>query len=173
MHIFIETDRLILRELLPSDAEGMFELDSDPEVHRYLGNNPIRHVDQAKQIIDHVRRQYVDVGIGRWAMEEKETGNFLGWAGLKLNREPMNNHVDYYDVGYRLLKKHWGRGYATEAAKASLDYGLSRLNLTDIYGIADANNLASRKVLEKIGLQFVEAFDFEGDPHFWYKVSRI
>jgi ribosomal-protein-alanine N-acetyltransferase len=173
MHIFVETDRLILRELLPSDAEGMFQLDSDPEVHRYLGNNPIRHIDQAKQIIDHVRRQYVDVGIGRWAMEEKETGNFLGWAGLKLNRESMNNHVDYYDVGYRLIKKHWGKGFATEAAKASLDYGLSRLNLNDIYGIADANNLASRKVLEKIGLQFVEAFDFEGDPHFWYKISRL
>lgn len=172
MKIFAETSRLILRELLPSDAEGMFELDSDPDVHRYLGNKPITDIEKSREVIAFVRQQYIDNGIGRWAMVEKETDNFIGWAGLKLVKEMTNNHIDYYDVGYRLIKKYWGFGFATEAARASLDYGFDVLKLNDLYGVTDANNLASRKVLEKVGLRFVEAFNEESVPLYWFKISR-
>ena len=171
MKIFAETDRLILRELVASDAEGLFAIDSDPDVHRYLGNNPVKSMEQIKDVIQFIRNQYVENGIGRWAMIEKTTHNFVGWAGLKLIKEPTNHHCNYYDLGYRLHKNYWGKGFATEAAKASVDYGINQLNLKDIYGIADVNNVASKKVLEKVGLKFIETFNLEGTPHSWFHLQ--
>src|SRR5918993_1172509 len=99
--MIIETERLILREFLPSDDEGMFELDSNPEVHKYLGENPSHTIEQAREMIANIRQQYAENGIGRWAAIEKETGNFIGWSGLKFIREYENNRIHYYDVGYR------------------------------------------------------------------------
>src|ERR1035437_6707591 len=133
MKIFTETERLILREILPSDDKGMFELDSDKEVHKFLGNKPVQNIEQSRQVIEFIGQQYLTNGIGRWAIIEKSTNNFLGWTGLKLVKEEINNHTDYYDLGYRLIKKYWGKGFATESAKASLDYGFNILQLTDIY----------------------------------------
>ncbi len=173
MKIFAETERLILREILPSDDKGMFALDSDKDVHKYLGNKPIISIEQARQTIDLVRQQYIDNGIGRWAIIDKNTNNFIGWTGLKLVKELTNNHKNYYDLGYRLIKKYWGKGFATETAKASLDYGFSTLNLTEIFGTADINNLASRNVLEKAGLKYIETFNHNGTPTDWFKISRL
>src|SRR5688572_20999829 len=99
MQIFIETPRLILRELLPEDDQAMFELDSNKEVHTYLGNQPLTNIDQSREIIAFIRKQYVDNGIGRWAVIEKSTGEFAGWSGLKLMKELTNDHVNYYDLG--------------------------------------------------------------------------
>ena len=73
MKIFAETDRLILREILPTDIDGMYELDSDPEVHRYLGNQPVTNKDQVVEVINFIRQQYIDNGIGRWAIIDKKT----------------------------------------------------------------------------------------------------
>ena len=69
-----ETDRLLFRELLPSDAEALFELDSDPEVVKYVGVPPLNHIDQTHKVIQSIRQQYADFGIGRWAVILKETG---------------------------------------------------------------------------------------------------
>jgi len=171
MEIFTETERLTLRELVPSDVEGLFAVDSDPEVNIYLGNNPVKSIEQTIGIIQFIRNQYTENGIGRWAMIEKTTNNFIGWAGLKLVKEPTNNHCNYYDLGYRLNKNYWGKGFATEAAKASVDYGINQLNLKDIYGMADTNNIASKKVLEKVGLKFIETFNLEGTPHSWFHLK--
>lgn len=171
MEIFAETERLILREIVPSDKEGMFELDADPEVHRYLGNQPVKDMEQVTEIIKYIRRQYVDYGIGRWAIVEKETNSFIGWSGLKFNTEPINNRVNYYDVGYRLIKRYWGKGFAAESAKPALDYGFEKIKLTEIIGIADVRNTASRKVLEKIGLHYTGKFDLEGDQHDWLRIT--
>jgi len=171
MEIFTETERLTLRELVPSDVEGLFAVDSDPEVNIYLGNNPVKSIEQTIGIIQFIRNQYTENGIGRWAMIEKTTNSFIGWAGLKLVKEPTNNHCNYYDLGYRLNKNYWGKGFATEAAKASVDYGINQLNLKDIYGMADTNNIASKKVLEKVGLKFIETFNLEGTPHSWFHLK--
>ncbi len=172
MQIFVETERLLLRELLPADDSGIFELDSDPEVQKYLGNNPIKHVEEARSAIAFIRQQYLENGIGRWAVIEKETNSFVGWAGLKFVREKINNHINYHNVGYRLIKKYWGKGYATEAAKASLAYGFDELKLKDIYAMADVNNDASRRVLEKVGLTLVETFDLHGIAQNWFRISK-
>ena len=95
----IETERLILREILPSDADAMFELDSDPEVHRYLGNDPVKSRKRIFEIIDFIRGQYHAFGIGRWAVVLKENNKFIGWAGLKYVNEPMDALPCYYDLG--------------------------------------------------------------------------
>ena len=170
MKFYIETERLILRELLPTDDYGIFELDSDAEVHRYLGNKPIESIEQARLSIEFIRQQYITNGIGRWAVVEKNSNNFTGWAGLKLITETINNHSYYYDVGYRFIKRYWGKGYATEAAKACVDYGLNNLNPEQMYGMANCDNKASRKVLEKAGLSYVETFDYNGEETDWFKI---
>jgi RimJ/RimL family protein N-acetyltransferase len=172
MKIFVETERLFLREIVSSDERGLYELDSDPEVHRYLGNKPVKSVEQIREVIKFIRQQYVDNGIGRWAIIDKTTGEFVGWTGLKLVKEQTNNHIDYYDLGYRLLRKFWGKGIATEAAVASLDFGFRVLGVTEIYAMADCENFSSNNVLNKIGLKLIETFDYEGVKHNWYKINR-
>ena len=172
MEIFAETERLILRELLPIDRNSLFAIDSDPEVHIYLGNNPVENIEKIDDNIKFIRKQYVDNGIGRWAVIEKSTNNFIGWAGLKLIRELTNNHIDYYELGYRLNKSYWGKGFATESAKASLQYGFNTLNLNKIYAIADSKNVASRNVIEKIGLKYIETFTNNDTDHDWFEIHK-
>lgn len=172
MNIFAETDRLILREIVPEDEEGLFQLDSDPEVHRFLGNRPVKNIEQTREIIQFIRKQYIDNGIGRWAIIEKDTNNFVGWTGLKLVTEITNNHVNYYDLGYRLIKSHWGKGYATETANASLQFAFEELKLKEIFAITDIRNINSKNVLEKAGLKLIETFDYDGIKHNWFNIDR-
>lgn len=172
MNIFIQTDRLILREILPTDVDGMFALDSDPEVHKYLGNKPVTSKEQVVAVINFIRQQYIDNGIGRWAVIDKHTNDFMGWAGLKFVTELTNNHQNYYDLGYRLRKKYWGQGIATEAAKASLQYAFEQLKTHEVYAMADCENIGSNKILKKLGLQFIKKFDFDGIEHNWYCITE-
>lgn len=172
MNIFIQTDRLILREILPTDVDGMFALDSDPEVHKYLGNKPVTSKEQVVAVINFIRQQYIDNGIGRWAVIDKRTNDFIGWAGLKFVTELTNNHQNYYDLGYRLRKKYWGQGIATEAAKASLQYAFEQLKTHEVYAMADCENIGSNKILKKLGLQFIEKFDYDGIEHNWYCIKK-
>jgi ribosomal-protein-alanine N-acetyltransferase len=171
MKVHIETDTLIIRELEVSDAEGMFELDSDPEVHEFLGKNPIKTIDEAHEAIAYIRKQYTSNGIGRWAIIDKKTEDFIGWTGLKYEKA-LRKEFNYYDLGYRLRKKYWGNGIATETAIASLKYGFEKLNLKAIGAAAEVNHAASNKILKKIGLKFIETFDYEGVTHNWYTLSK-
>ena len=172
MNVHIETERLILRDLEEYDAKGIFELDSDPEVHEFLGKKPIKTIEEAKQVIDFIRNQYVQNGIGRWAIIDKKTGDFIGWSGLKYE-QGLRKDFSYYDLGYRLRKKYWGNGIATETAIESLKYGFEKLDLKEIGAAAEVNHLASNKILKKIGLKFIDTFDFEGSPHNWYNIRKI
>ncbi len=173
MKTFAETERLILRELVMADDQGMFELDSDPEVHKYLGNEPVKTIEQSRDAINFIRKQYEDNGIGRWAVIEKQSGKFIGWAGLKLIKEPVNGHINIHDVGYRFIKQAWGKGYATEAAKACINYGFNTLGLTEIYGFANLDNEASKAVLQKCGLVYRNNFTFVGIEHAWYEIKSV
>lgn len=171
MQIYIETKRLILREITEADVNGIFELDSDPDVHKYLGNKPIKSLEESKAIIKYIQKQYEENGIGRWAVVDKVTNEFIGWSGLKYEKE-VRKEMDYYDLGYRLKKKFWGKGIATETALESLNYGFQKLNLNEIFAGAHIENIASNKVLQKVGLKFIETFEFDGAPHHWYKLNR-
>ncbi|HEX5625777.1 MAG TPA: GNAT family N-acetyltransferase [Saprospiraceae bacterium] len=172
MKIFAETERLLLREIVPEDLDGFLELDSDPEVHRYLGNRPVSDKNKLLEIIRYVRQQYLDHGIGRWAVVEKSSNRFIGWSGLKKVTETVNHHINYYDLGYRLIRSHWGQGYATESARAALAYGFDQLQLKEIYAAAHSDNLASQNILTKVGFRFIETFDDDGAKHHWYKILR-
>lgn len=152
MNVVIETERLIMRELLPMDAEGMFALDSNPNVHQYLGNNPVQSIEQIHGAINSIRNQYLTRGIGRFAVILKETNEFIGWSGLKYTTEPENNHVNFYDLGYRLQEKHWRKGYALESARAWLDYGFNQMNIKTMYTSAHIDNVGSNAILQKIGM---------------------
>lgn len=168
----IETERLYFRELEETDAAGIFELDSDPEVHQFLGQHPIKNITEAQKTIEMITAQYKRNGIGRWAIIEKASNEFVGWGGFKLITEETNRHINYHDLGYRFIKRFWGKGYATESAKASVDYAFNQLNLPVIYAIADVGNAASQKVLEKCGLLYKETFDYEAVPHRWYEMKN-
>ncbi|VAV83190.1 hypothetical protein MNBD_BACTEROID02-1539 [hydrothermal vent metagenome] len=175
MKIYIETERLILREILPTDVKGMFELDSDTEVHKYLGEKPIQTKQQATDAILFIRKQYRDYGIGRFAAIEKLSGEFIGWSGLKFNtgeKEVLNGKRDFYDIGYRFIPRYWGKGYATESSFAALNYGFKELNLDLIVGAAEIENVASNKILQKIGLKYINDFPFEDKIASWYELKR-
>ncbi len=169
----VETIRFILREILPTDVDGLFELDSDPEVHRYLGNNPVTTKSQIVEVIKFIRQQYSDHGIGRWAIIDKITNDFVGWTGLKFVTDNTNNHVNFYDIGYRLKRKYWGQGIATETAKASLDYAFNQMNTETVYASASCDNCASNTVLKKIGMNFVETYFYEDIECNWYCITNI
>jgi len=171
MKVHIETDRLIIRELEVFDAEGIFDMDSNIDVHEFLGNKPIKTIDEAHKIIDIIRKQYISNGIGRWAIIDKKTDDFIGWTGLKYE-EGLRTEFNYYDLGYRLRKKYWGNGIASETAIESLKYGFEKLNLKEIGAAADINHIASNRILKKIGLKFIETFNYDGVTHNWYNMVK-
>jgi [ribosomal protein S5]-alanine N-acetyltransferase len=171
MKIITETERLIIREIEISDTDVMLELHSDPIVHRYLGNKTITSREGIIDAINSLRKQYADFGVGRWAMIHKKTGEFIGWTGLEFVTKPINNHKNYYDLGYRLLRKFWGQGFATESAFASIDYVFNKLGAAEIYAMADIDNVGSNMILKNVGLRFIESFDNEGVKHNWYRLT--
>ncbi|MFM1999118.1 MAG: hypothetical protein RL204_1065 [Bacteroidota bacterium] len=170
--IFIETERLILREILPTDVDGLFELDSNPEVHKYLGNKTIQSKEKIVELIEFIRKQYVDNGIGRWAVIDKETNAFMGWTGLKFVTDLTNNHKNFYDIGYRLIPKYWGKGIATESAITVLDYAFNTMKLEEVFAAASCENIGSNKILQKIGLHFIETFYYDDIKCNWYRIDK-
>lgn len=168
----IETTRFLLRPFETSDKEGLFSLDSDPEVVRYLGNNPMQTIEQAEQLIAYIQQQYADNGIGRWVVADKQTGEFIGWAGLKFVTEPTNDRTHFYDIGYRLLQKHWGKGIATECALVSLEYGFGTMQLDAIHAGAHQQNVVSNHILQKLGFKFIEPFFYDGEPQNWLTLIK-
>ena len=149
----LETERLYLREFTLDDAEMIFQMHQDAVITKYTGDPiPWDNIELVQQILtDAILPQYKN-NIGRWAVYLKSTNEFLGWCGLK----DVDGEID---LGYRYIQKYWGKGYATEAAKAVLNYGIK---LKNIIGRADSRNTASIKVLEKIGLRFKEKY-LEGE----------
>ncbi|HEU0137782.1 MAG TPA: GNAT family N-acetyltransferase [Flavobacterium sp.] len=169
MKTSFETDRLYFREFLPSDDVYLYELDSNPEVHLFLGNKPVKSIEESRKEIANFKQQYLENGIGRWAAFLKDCEQFIGWAGLKIEKK-VNGHDRFYDLGYRLMPKHWGNGYATEAAKAFVKHGFEEMGLTVINAYASAHHYSSRAVLEKAGLQYVNSFEYEGGEEVWYEI---
>ena len=168
----IYTPRLILRPFSVSDDIAMFRLDSDPLVHTYLGNKTVNDIAESREIIASVMRQYVDLGIGRWAATLRSSGEVIGWSGLKLMPESAENPAGYYDVGYRFMPQYWGNGFATESAQAALCHGFRTMGLTEIVGTAHNENIASRKVLEKCGLRYVKKYKWNDITCDWLCITR-
>jgi ribosomal-protein-alanine N-acetyltransferase len=162
----LETDRLYLREFEISDAPKMYELNLDPDVIRYTGDSSFASLEETEKFMRNYSA-YKDFGYGRWAVIRKVDEEILGWCGLKYLPETKET-----DVGYRFFKKYWGQGYATESALASLEYGFNTLNLPTIVARAMHENLASIKVLEKIGLKYWKEDTCAEHPAVCYKLDK-
>jgi [ribosomal protein S5]-alanine N-acetyltransferase len=172
MDLIIETKRLILREFLHYDAETLFEMDKNPEVHKYLWNKPLTDIEEVHDYIKLVRQQYLDNNIGRFVVVLKETKEVIGWAGIKFNTQMVNNKINFYDIGYRLNEKFWGEGYASEASFAWLDYGFNVMKIKLMEAAAHTKNIASNRVLQKIGMKMTEQYLEDGVSWNWYEMEN-
>ncbi len=171
MKMLFESERLWYRHITLEDVEDMFELDSNPRVHKFLGKNPVTTRSQSEDIINDLISQYETYHIGRSAMIRKSDNAFIGWSGLKFETK-LRPEFDYYDIGYRLKESHWAQGYATESAIASLIYGFNQLKLDKICGAAEVEHVVSNHILQKIGLKKGMPFVFEGTKCNWYELSK-
>jgi len=172
MKLILKTERLILREMLVSDAEALFEMDSNPKVHQYLWNKPLKNSSEVQSYIESVKNQYLENNIGRFVVVLKETNELMGWAGLKYNTEMVNNKIHFYDIGYRLNERFWGKGYASEASFAWLDYGFNVMKIKVMEAAAHSDNIASNKILLKIGLKMTEQYLEDGVYWNWYELKN-
>jgi len=174
MTTLIETERLILRPLEFSDAEDMFAMDKNPNVHIYLWQKPYQSIDESIQNIENIQKQYAENNIGRFATILKETGEFIGWTGIKfINDHVENGNTNFYDYGYRLNEKFWNKGYASEATKAWLNYGFNEMKIAKMNAYTHAENGASNHILEKHGLKFIEDYlDEQGVKWKWWQMEN-
>jgi ribosomal-protein-alanine N-acetyltransferase len=149
--LLLETERLIIREHVLSDAPFFFELNSNYNVVKYTGDVSFNTIGRSRKNSSVRHEQYKENGYGRWLVAEKETGNPIGWCGLKFHTDTKET-----DIGYRLLESAWGKGYATESAKACIDYGFKHFNLNRIIGDAMKENTASINVFKKLGMTYLK-----------------
>lgn len=156
--IIIETPRLILRTWEDADFEPMCRINQDPEVMRYFPD--LQDRVETKQFIHKVNAHFDQYGYGLYATQLKETGEFIGFIGL-LNVIFIAHFTPAVEIGWRLALAHWGRGYATEGAKAVLDYAFNTLAIPEIVSFTTVENQRSRRVMEKIGLKHDPADDFD------------
>lgn len=170
----METERLILREWREEDRDPFFALNSDPAVMEFLPAGTRADSDAA---VERMIATQAEHGHCFWAVERKADGAFLGFCGPMPAREPLNE----VELGWRLAREAWGHGYATEGARASLAWCWANLDTPTVMAITVPANLRSRRVMEKIGMTYVEGGDFdhpalpEGDPlrrHVLYRIRR-
>jgi RimJ/RimL family protein N-acetyltransferase len=151
MHLILTTPRLILRRFTEADASLVYQLNSNPEVVKYVHEPLLQNEEAARKIIVDIILPQYENNLGRWAIHTKATNEFIGWCGLKFLQESGE-----IDLGYRFHPFAWGKGYATEAAQHVLDYGFKMLHLKEIIGRAHVENIGSLNVLQKIGMQFIK-----------------
>lgn len=157
MQVFLETERLVLRRFTMADADDLVNLDADPDVMRYItGGVPTSRDEIETEVLpaflDYYQRYE---GFGFWAAVEKATGEFLGWFHFRPVRDAGPGEVD---LGYRLRKSAWGKGYATEGSRALIDKGFTEFGVQRVIAEAMVINAASRRVMEKAGLKLVRTF---------------
>ncbi len=166
MKIFLETERLVLRPFTAVDAGRLFELDSDPEVIRFTpeaGQPPDYTVIQTRILPKFLTYYEKYEGYGVWAALEKSSQKFIGWFFFRPAVEapyfnPVLANPTDVELGYRLRKAAWGKGYATEGAKGLIIKGFSDLGVQRVVSVALVANIASIRVLEKSGLKLQQKF---------------
>ena len=175
MDLLLETERLLLRPLELEDADAMFAMDTNPNVHKYLWQNPTQTKDETRGIIKMVQKQYLDNNIGRFASILKETGEFIGWTGIKyVNDHIENGNTNFFDYGYRLDEKFWNKKYATEASICWLDYGFNEMKIEIMNAYTHFENKASNHILQKIGMKFIENYvDKVGANWKWWQMENL
>jgi len=175
----LQTARLRLRRWVKADREPFAALNADPLVMEYFPDLLSRR--QSDNLIGAIESGFEQRGFGLWAVEVRATGTFVGFTGLS---EPsLEAHfTPAVEVGWRLARAAWGKGFATEAAKASLAFGFEEIGLDQIVSFTSAENMRSRAVMERIGMRRNPDDDFEhpGLPnahplsqHVLYRIDRV
>jgi len=156
MHVFLETERLLLRHFTEADVDNLFDLDSDPQVMRFVGGRPTpRYVIEHDLLPGYLRYYQRSDRYGFWAAIEKPSGDFLGWFHFRPLKGASPNEPE---LGFRLRKAAWSQGYATEGSRALVRKGFTETGVERVVASAFADNIASRRVLEKAGLTLVRTY---------------
>lgn len=162
----LETERLILREFTILDSQGLLELNADPKVLEYTGDSPFSSITESEHFIRRYNA-YKVTGYGRWAVIRKSDTQFLGWCGLKYH--PDQN---YTDLGFRLLRKFWNQGFATEASRGVIEYAFTTLGLTTLVARVELNNKKSISVLKKLGFTNVSKIEFNNTKGILFRIMK-
>jgi len=162
-----ETERLSLRKLAKTDVDLIVALNSDPEVMKYIGE-PDDSFENAKKYVEMRVDGYADKdGLGIFIATEKDSDAEIGWICLK-----QLDDTEEIEIGFRLLKKYWGKGYATEGAKCLLEFGFEELGLEEIAGVTLPTNTPSQQVLKKIGLEYIGIASYYGFDLSYFKQKK-
>lgn len=172
----IRTDRLLLRRWRPEDREPFAALNADPRVTEFLG---ALSREESDALAARIEAGFEQRGYGSWAVEVRGGAAFAGFVGLSVPRFEAH-FAPCVEIGWRLAAQHWGHGYATEGARAALAFGFGTLGLEEIVAFTAPRNVRSRRVMEKIGMTYDPADDFdhpllpEGHPlrrHVLYRIA--
>jgi RimJ/RimL family protein N-acetyltransferase len=170
MHVYLETERLILRQFTEADVDDLFALHNDPEVMHFLnGGRPTPREEIERETLPRYLSFYTrDDGYGLWATVEKSSGEFLGWFHLI---PAKGGPPDEPELGYRLQRSAWGKGYGTEGSRALIHKAFTELGARLVRADTMVVHTGSRRVMEKSGLKLVRTFHqewpdkIEGDEH--------
>lgn len=149
MNYLFTSERLGFRPWTTDDLEPMAQLNADPEVMRYFPKSP--DLEETREFIERMHKQYLENGFCYFVTELLTTGKFIGFIGLSSISFPAR-FTPCVDIGWRLLKEEWGKGYATEGARACLNFGFENHKLQRIFAVCPISNLASENVMKKIGM---------------------
>lgn len=164
----IETERLILRKFTLDDAQDAFEMNADPEVLKYIPTEPAKSVEEVRNLIEKTTlADYVKHGFGRHAVVLKESGKLIGFTGLK-----QESDLNGVDLGYRLNRAYWGKGYGMEAAKPFIDVAFKEMNIPILLGSAMKANTASVKILTNLGMTYRYEELFMGEEFDVYGIDN-
>jgi RimJ/RimL family protein N-acetyltransferase len=157
MQIFLETERLALRRFTRDDVDDLVELDGDPEVMRFItGGRPTPRAEIEREVLPAFLAYYERfAGYGFWAAVEKSTGRFIGWFHFRPAKGAPPGEIE---LGYRLRRSAWGKGYASEGSRALIEKGFAEHDVQRVVAFAMVVHVASRRVMEKAGLRFVRVF---------------
>ena len=164
----IETDRLILRPFEPeADAEQMLEVYGDPAVMRYIPEDVYRSLAAVRATLERYAREQERRGFSFWAVVERSGAHVVGDAGFGVFRQTGD-----VELGYSFRRDRWGRGYATEAARACLGAALAHLDVPRIVAVVDEENHRSSRVAERIGMTVADTVELHGRPHRLFELRR-
>jgi ribosomal-protein-alanine N-acetyltransferase len=163
----IETERLRLRSFEIEDAEPLHQILAGKDMLRYFPSPGPPDLARVQRLISRQIDHWEEYGYGWWAVEDLQTQQLLGWNGLQYLPE-----TDEIEIGYLLAQPYWGKGLATEGAKVGINFAFDQLLIPIIIGIVHPDNIASQRVLEKIGLQFEQEAEYFGMACYKYVVEN-
>jgi len=163
--VLVETDRLFMRPLKMSDLKVVCRLDMDPDVRSFFPEGALSEGQVEREMQRNVG-EWERWGYGIFAVFEQETGHFIGRVGF------ARLDTGVVEFGYLILKEHWGKGYATEATQAILEWGFDNTELECVIGFAPMEHLASRRVLEKVGMVFTHTDFYQNIECGFYEIRK-